>query len=80
MGTGWAGLLKAALIKAVASSVSGQHDTFLLGDLRVAGPAISPGRSQEVVMWRAQTCRQASTFKRFSGGSSTVYTCVRVCA
>lgn len=70
--------LKAALIKAGASSVSGQHDTFFLRDPRVTGPIISPARSQEVVMWMAQRCRQASTFKRFWGGSSIVYTCVRV--
>lgn len=51
------------LIKAAASSVSGLHNTFLSGDLRVKGPAISPSRSQEVEMSRAQRCIQGSTFK-----------------
>lgn len=61
--------LKAHLSKAGASSVSGQHDTFFLGHLRVTGPIISPAKSEEVVMWMALRCRQGSTFKGFWGGA-----------
>ena len=68
-------LLRMALIKVVASKVSGQHDTFLPGDLRATGPVISLSKSQEVVMSRAKKVHSGI---HFQSSSSNVYICVLV--